>query len=398
MKKRVVVGLSGGVDSSVAAHLLVEQGYEVIGLFMKNWHDDSVVISRECPWLEDSNDALIVAQKLGIPFQTIDLSQEYQERIVDYMFREYEQGRTPNPDVLCNREIKFDIFLKTALKLGADYVATGHYCRRTETHNAAGNVTYHLLAGRDKDKDQSYFLCQLNQAQLSKALFPIGELEKHAVRQIAREQQLVTADKRDSQGLCFVGKVRLPEFLQQKLLPKPGRIVEVPADAPIFERTLVGVGAADHDELAELTAPYSYAPEVGKVVGKHNGAHYFTIGQRKGLNVGGTPLPLFVLATDTHENVVYVGQGEDHPGLHRPGLFMPTEDTHWLREDLRLSVGDSARYRARIRYRQQLEAVTLRQRTEGLYLVFDEPQKSIAAGQFAAWYQGEELVGSGVIA
>ena len=398
MKKRVVVGLSGGVDSSVAAHLLVERGYEVIGLFMKNWHDDSVVISRECPWLEDSNDALIVAQKLGIPFQTIDLSQQYQERIVDYMFREYEQGRTPNPDVLCNREIKFDIFLKTALKLGADYVATGHYCRRAETHDAAGNVTYHLLAGRDKNKDQSYFLCQLNQAQLSKALFPIGELEKHAVRQIAREQQLVTADKRDSQGLCFVGKVRLPEFLQQKLLPKPGRIVEVPADAPIFERALVSVGAEGHNDLAELTAPYPYTPELGKVVGQHNGAHYFTIGQRKGLSVGGTPLPLFVLATDTHENIVYVGQGEDHPGLHRPGLFIPTEEIHWLREDMRLLPGESARYRARIRYRQQLEDVTLFQQSEGLYLVFDEPQKSIAAGQFAAWYQGEELVGSGVIA
>ena len=398
MKKRVVVGLSGGVDSSVAAHLLVERGYEVIGLFMKNWHDDSVVISRECPWLEDSNDALIVAQKLGIPFQTIDLSQQYQERIVDYMFREYEQGRTPNPDVLCNREIKFDIFLKTALKLGANYVATGHYCRRTETHDAAGNVTYHLLAGRDKNKDQSYFLCQLNQAQLSKALFPIGELEKHAVRQIAREQQLVTADKRDSQGLCFVGKVRLPEFLQQKLLPKPGRIVEVPADAPIFERALVSVGAEGHNDLAELTAPYPYTPELGKVVGQHNGAHYFTIGQRKGLSVGGTPLPLFVLATDTHENIVYVGQGEDHPGLYRPGLFVPTQEVHWLREDMRLLPGESARYRARIRYRQQLEDVTLFQQPEGLYLVFDEPQKSIAAGQFAAWYQEEELVGSGVIA
>ena len=398
MKKRVVVGLSGGVDSSAAAHLLVEQGYEVIGLFMKNWHDDSVVISRECPWLEDSNDALIVAQKLGIPFQTIDLSQQYQERIVDYMFREYEQGRTPNPDVLCNREIKFDIFLKTALKLGADYVATGHYCRRTETRDAAGSVTYHLLAGRDKNKDQSYFLCQLNQAQLSKALFPIGELEKHEVRQIAREQQLVTADKRDSQGLCFVGKVRLPEFLQQKLQPKPGRIVEVPADAPVFERALVSVGTEGHNDLAELTAPYPYTPDLGKVVGRHNGAHYFTIGQRKGLNVGGTPLPLFVLATDTHENIVYVGQGEDHPGLHRPGLFIPTEEIHWLREDMRLLPGESARYRARIRYRQQLEDVTLFQQPEELYLVFDEPQKSIAAGQFAAWYQGEELVGSGVIA
>ena len=398
MKKRVVVGLSGGVDSSVAAHLLIAQGYEVIGLFMKNWHDDSVVISRECPWLEDSHDALIVAQKLGIPFQTIDLSKEYKERIVDYMFREYEQGRTPNPDVLCNREIKFDIFLKTALTLGADYVATGHYCRRTESQDAAGNITYHLLAGHDKNKDQSYFLCQLNQWQLSKALFPVGELEKREVRHIAREQELITADKKDSQGLCFIGKVRLPEFLQQKLQPKPGRIIEVPAEAPIFEHTLAIAGTEDTDDVEVLTAPYEYEASLGKVVGQHNGAHYFTIGQRKGLGVGGTPLPLFVLATDTQENIVYVGQGDEHPGLYRPGLFIRAEEIHWLREDLRLSSGESAHYRARIRYRQMLEDVTLFQRTEGLYLLFDCPQKSVAAGQFAAWYQGEELVGSGVIA
>ena len=398
MKKRVVVGLSGGVDSSVAAHLLVAQGYEVIGLFMKNWHDDSVVISRECPWLEDSNDALIVAQKLGIPFQTIDLSKEYKERIVDYMFHEYEQGRTPNPDVLCNREIKFDIFLKTALKLGADYVATGHYCRRTDSYDEAGNPTYHLLAGRDKNKDQSYFLCQLNQAQLSRAMFPIGELEKSEVRHIAREQGLITADKKDSQGLCFIGKVRLPEFLQQKLQPKPGRIIEVPASALLYERALIATSAEEEEDIATLVAPYEYEAEIGKVVGQHNGAHYFTIGQRKGLGVGGTPLPLFVLATDTQENIVYVGQGDDHPGLYRPGLFIRTEETHWLREDLRLAVGESARYRARIRYRQALEEVTLTQRSEGLYLLFDQPQKSIAAGQFAAWYHGEELVGSGVIA
>ncbi len=398
MKKRVVVGLSGGVDSSVAAHLLVAQGYEVIGLFMKNWHDDSVVISRECPWLEDSHDALIVAQKLGIPFQTIDLSKEYKERIVDYMFREYEQGRTPNPDVLCNREIKFDIFLDTALRLGADYVATGHYCRKTESRDAAGNVTHHLLAGQDKNKDQSYFLCQLNQAQLGKALFPIGELEKSEVRHIAREQELVTADKKDSQGLCFIGKVRLPEFLQQKLQPEAGRIIEVPSDAPVFERILASTGADEPNDLTTLTAPYQYEPRVGQVVGQHNGAHYFTIGQRKGLSVGGTPLPLFVLATDTQNNIVYVGQGDDHPGLYRPGLFICSEETHWLRDDLRLSIGESARYRARIRYRQALEDVTLIQRDEGLYLLFDCPQKSIAAGQFAAWYDGEELVGSGVIA
>ena len=400
MKKRVVVGLSGGVDSSVAAHLLLEQGYEVIGLFMKNWHDDSVVISRECPWLEDSNDALLVAQKLGIPFQTIDLSAEYKTRIVDYMFNEYARGRTPNPDVLCNREIKFDIFLKTALKLGADYVATGHYCRKAETTDGAGATTYHLLSGKDKNKDQSYFLCQLNQAQLSRALFPIGELEKPEVRRIAREQDLITADKKDSQGLCFIGKVRLPEFLQQKLQPKPGPIIEIPAQAPIFDKALVTTEGEvdDSSDLSTLAAPYAYAESLGKTVGQHNGAHYFTIGQRKGLNVGGTPLPLFVLATDTEKNIVYVGQGDEHPGLYRPGLFIEQAETHWLWEDLRLLSGDSARYQVRIRYRQELEKATLYQTTEGIYIIFDRPQKSVAAGQFAAWYQGEELIGSGVIA
>jgi tRNA-specific 2-thiouridylase len=399
MKKRVVVGMSGGVDSSVAAHLLVEQGYEVIGLFMKNWHDDSVVISRECPWVEDSQDALIVAQKLGIPFQTIDLSKEYKERIVDYMFHEYEQGRTPNPDVLCNREIKFDIFLKTALRLGADFVATGHYCRKAESLDDQGNKTYHLLAGKDQNKDQSYFLCQLNQEQLSKALFPVGEMEKAEVRQMARDLDLVTAEKKDSQGLCFVGKVRLPEFLQQKLLPKKGKIVEIPKDAAIFAPQLATVSnaEADSESLSELAAPYLYHPDLGKVVGEHQGAHYFTIGQRKGLNVGGSPEPLFVLATDTDENIVYVGQSDQHPGLYRPALFVTNTETHWLRDDLRLNDGEEARYQVRIRYRQELQEAMLYQTPEGLYIVFDRPQKSIAAGQFAAWYDGEELIGSGVI-
>ncbi|MGD1893598.1 MAG: tRNA 2-thiouridine(34) synthase MnmA [Cyclobacteriaceae bacterium] len=399
MKKRVVVGMSGGVDSSVAAHLLVEQGYEVIGLFMKNWHDDSVVISRECPWVEDSQDALIVAQKLVIPFQTIDLSKEYKERIVDYMFHEYEQGRTPNPDVLCNREIKFDIFLKTALRLGADFVATGHYCHKTETIDAEGRTTYHLLAGKDRNKDQSYFLCQLNQDQLSQALFPIGEMEKSEVRQLARELDLVTAEKKDSQGLCFIGKVRLPEFLQQKLLPKKGKIVEIPKDATIFERQLATASntKADTESLSELATPYPYHPNLGKVVGEHQGAHYFTIGQRKGLNVGGSPEPLFVLATDTDENIVYVGQSDQHPGLYRPALFVTNDEIHWLRDDLQLTEGEEVRYQVRIRYRQELQEATLYQTAEGLYIVFDHPQKSIAAGQFAAWYDGEELIGSGVI-
>ncbi|MEK6477192.1 tRNA 2-thiouridine(34) synthase MnmA [Catalinimonas sp. 4WD22] len=398
--KRVVVGMSGGVDSSVAAYLLKEQGYEVIGLFMKNWHDDSVVISRECPWLEDSNDALIVAQKLDIPFQTIDLSKEYKERIVDYMFNEYERGRTPNPDVLCNREIKFDIFLKTALKLGADYVATGHYCRKAETVHADGSTTFHLLAGKDGNKDQSYFLCQLNQEQLSKAMFPIGELQKVEVRQIAREQDLVTADKKDSQGLCFVGKVRLPEFLQQKLQPKPGKIVEIPAEAAVYERSLAVAGTSDAEpaSLNDLSAAYEYSADMGKEVGSHNGAHYYTIGQRKGLNVGGTPKPLFVIATDTDKNIVYTGQGGDHPGLYRPALFISRAEMHWVREDLQLKNGESSSFQVRIRYRQPLEKATLYQEHDGLYIVFERPQKSIAKGQFAAWYQDDELIGSGVIA
>ncbi len=397
--KRVVVGMSGGVDSSVAAYLLKEQGYEVIGLFMKNWHDDSVVISRECPWLEDSNDALIVAQKLGIPFQTIDLSKEYKERIVDYMFKEYEHGRTPNPDVLCNREIKFDIFLKTALRLGADYVATGHYCRKAETVSADGSMTYHLLAGKDQNKDQSYFLCQLNQEQLSKALFPIGELQKSEVRQIAREQDLATADKKDSQGLCFVGKVRLPEFLQQKLQPKPGKIVEIPADAPVYAGSLATIGGETSavEQLSDLSSAFTYSADMGRSVGTHNGAHYFTIGQRKGLNVGGTPEPLFVIAVDTEENIVYTGQGSEHPGLYRPALFIQQAEVHWVRNDLKLNASQSEDYLVRIRYRQPLEKATLFQREEGLYIVFDRPQKSIAKGQFAAWYRDDELIGSGVI-
>ncbi len=397
-KKRVVVGMSGGVDSSVAAYLLLEQGYEVIGLFMKNWHDDSVTISKECPWLEDSHDAMIVSEKLGIPFQAIDLSKEYKSRIVDYMFDEYQKGRTPNPDVLCNREIKFDIFLKAALKLNADYIATGHYCRREEfTEN--GKKVYRLLAGKDDNKDQSYFLCQLTQDQLSRALFPVGELTKPEVREIARKQNLVTADKKDSQGLCFIGKVRLPEFLQQKLLPKKGDVLEIPSDATLFADQ-VPAGTIDNlkaDQLRALARPFHYETGDGEVVGEHNGAHFYTIGQRKGLHIGGTPKPLFVLETDTENNVIFTGQGDDHPGLFRPGLFIPSEDVHWVRPDLALDINDSAEYMVRIRYRQPLEKACLYQLEEGMYIIFDQPQKAIARGQFAAWYREDELIGSGVI-
>lgn len=395
MKKRVVVGLSGGVDSSVAAYLLKEQGYEVIGLFMKNWHDDSVTISDECPWLEDSNDAMLVAEKLQIPFQTVDLSEEYKERIVDYMFREYKMGRTPNPDVLCNREIKFDVFMKIALGLGADYVATGHYCRKGVIEKD-GEKVYQLLAGKDPGKDQSYFLCQLSQKQLSQTLFPVGELLKSEVRKIASEQNLITADKRDSQGLCFIGKVRLPEFLQQKLAPKDGVIVEIPAnyknykvDTPSF--------TSEKDELDFLSAKYSYNKEDGKQVGVHHGAHYFTKGQRKGLAVGGTKEALFVIDTDVEENIIYAGQGKSHPGLYRRGLFVKPEETHWIREDLRLKEDEKMEVQARIRYRQPLEKATLYETSSGLYVIFDKPQSAITEGQFVVWYNDEELLGSGVI-
>ncbi|RMG25118.1 MAG: tRNA 2-thiouridine(34) synthase MnmA [Bacteroidetes bacterium] len=396
--KRVVVGLSGGVDSSVAAYLLQAQGYEVIGLFMKNWHDESVTLSGECPWLEDSNDALLVAQKLGIPFQTIDLSAAYKQRIVDYMFREYQQGRTPNPDVLCNREIKFDIFLDKALRLGADFVATGHYCRK-ETLEVEGRTLYRLLAGADANKDQSYFLCQLRQEQLAKALFPIGELKKGEVREIARKLDLVTAEKKDSQGLCFVGKVRLPDFLQQQLQPKTGPIIEVPSDSPIYTQRLQELSRLNGSpqRIRLLAQDYAYQPSDGQEVGQHDGAHFFTIGQRKGLRVGGKPEPLFVIATDTRRNIIYTGMGEQHPGLNRPGLFIPVADLHWLRPDLELPLGSSARYDVRIRYRQPLQPATLYRQPEGLYVIFDQAQRGITPGQFAAWYQQDELIGSGVI-
>ncbi|MGB1186060.1 MAG: tRNA 2-thiouridine(34) synthase MnmA [Flavobacteriaceae bacterium] len=385
--KRVVVGLSGGVDSSVTAYLLQQQGYDVIGLFMKNWHDDSVTISKECPWLEDSYDAMLVAEKLGIPFQTVDLSAEYKQRIVDYMFVEYERGRTPNPDVLCNREIKFDVFLKIALELGADFVATGHYCRKGQVE-IKGTTHHRLLAGVDNSKDQSYFLCQLNQVQLAKILFPIGELTKLEVRKIAKEQGLVTAEKRDSQGLCFVGKVSLPEFLQQQLAVKTGRIIQIPDSHPMYQ--------IKREETPEgLASKYSYSAADGAEVGTHDGAHFFTVGQRKGLAVGGTKEPLFVLATDVEQNIIYVGEGKFHPGLLRSALWIAQAEMHWVRPDLVLH--EPMQVWARIRYRQPLAKAMLYPTPTGLYLVFDQPQSAIAAGQFAAWYLEDELIGSGVI-
>ena len=385
----VVVGLSGGVDSSVTAHLLKEQGYNVLGLFMRNWVDESVTIHDECPWIEDSNDAMLVADKLGIPFQVIDMSAPYQERIVDYMFGEYERGRTPNPDVLCNREIKFDPFLKTAMSIGADFVATGHYVRK-ETIEKDDKQVHRLLGGLDSNKDQSYFLCQLNQEQLSKAMFPIGHLQKSKVREIAAEAGLATAEKKDSQGLCFIGKVRLPDFLQQKLQPKPGNVWEIPADSKLFD--------SERDSLEMASAPYDFHPKHGKKRGQHNGAHYYTVGQRKGLNIGGSPKPLFVLGVNTEFNAIYVGQGDDHPGLYRTALKINNQEVHWVRNDLKLEEGQTARYRGRIRYRQPLVDITLHQQDDALYIEFDFPEKAITPGQFAAWYLEDELVGSGTIA
>lgn len=385
--KRVIIGLSGGVDSSVAAYLLLQQGYEVIGLFMKNWHDDSVTLSDECPWLEDSNDAMLVADTLGIPFQTVDLSEQYKARIVDYMFAEYKRGRTPNPDVLCNREIKFDVFLDIAFSLGADFVATGHYCQKGEIITSS-NTTYQLLAGADSNKDQSYFLCQLNQAQLAKTLFPIGGLQKSEVRKIAAEQGLITAEKRDSQGLCFIGKVSLPDFLQQKLAVKKGDIVQVPSSHPMYSEL--------HESTPEgLAKKFTYVSTDGKKVGTHNGAHFFTVGQRKGLAVGGTVEPLFVLATDVKTNTIYVGEGKNHPGLYRYALWISKEDVHWIRPDL--ATDHPMEIQARIRYRQPLAKAMLHPSSTGVFLVFDTPQSAIAAGQFAAWYLHDECIGSGVI-
>ena len=393
--KRAIIGLSGGVDSSVAAYLLKEQGYEVIGLFMKNWHDDSVTISDECPWLEDSNDAMLVAEKLGIPFQTVDLSKEYKERIVDYMFNEYEKGRTPNPDVLCNREIKFDVFMKIALELGADFVATGHYCRKGILKKDDREI-FQLLAGKDGNKDQSYFLCQLSQEQLAKSLFPIGELTKPEVRKIAADLDLVTAEKRDSQGLCFIGKVRLPDFLQQQLKPKEGVIVEIPKEMEFYAEKSFNFDS-EIEKLKYLSSKLKYTSNDGKIVGKHQGAHYFTKGQRKGLAVGGTPEPLFVIDTDVTENIIYTGQGKKHPGLFRKALFIHNTELHWIRKDLELKNDESIEVMARIRYRQPLQKAKLYKTDSGLYIEFENPQSAITEGQFAAWYLGEELVGSGVI-
>jgi tRNA-specific 2-thiouridylase len=390
--KRVVVGLSGGVDSSVAAYLLIQQGYEVIGMFMRNWHDETVTLSNDCPWIDDANDALLVAQHLGIPFQVVDLSAQYKDRIVDYMFREYEAGRTPNPDVLCNREIKFDVFLKEALALGADYVATGHYCRKL----IHADGTHGLLSGLDGNKDQSYFLCQVSQEQLQRALFPIGDLTKAQVREIASEQGLLTAEKKDSQGLCFVGKISLPTFLQQQLAAKPGPIIEIPSTLPQYE----SYQTIPHDlaHVVELAKPFTYEASMGDQVATHQGAHYYTIGQRKGLHIGGRPEPSFVLATDTQTNVIYSGQTDEHPGLYRRALKLSSKEINWIQPIPEESLKNGVSCSIRIRYRQALQEGTLIQKEGVLYILFEKPQRGITPGQFAAWYLNDELIGSGIIA
>ena len=393
--KKVIIGLSGGVDSSVSALLLKQQGYEVIGLFMKNWHDESVTISDECPWLDDSNDAMLIAEKLEIPFQTVDLSKEYHSRIIDYMFNEYENGRTPNPDVLCNREIKFDIFLDIALNLGADYIATGHYCQVNKI-NKDDKEIYRLLAGADEKKDQSYFLCQLNQKQLSKVIFPIGHLTKSDVRDIAKKNDLITAAKKDSQGLCFVGKVKLPDFLKQRLTPKKGKVIKIDSESLKQEIDLNEVKSKEK-ELELLSAPFSFSPDDGEEIGEHNGAYYYTVGQRKGLNIGGFSEPLFVLETDVSKNIIYVGMGESHPALFKRALFVSSNEIHWIREDLKINENQTMNINFRIRYRQPLQSGTIYKFKKGLYILFDKPISSVTSGQFVSWYIDNELIGSGII-
>ncbi len=398
MKKKVVVGLSGGVDSSVAAYLLKEQGYDVTALFMINWHDTTGTLSGDCPWKDDLIFAELVAKKIGIPFHTIDFSKQYKKRIVDYMFSEYKAGRTPNPDVLCNREIKFDLFVKAALKFEADFIATGHYCKK-ETIKKDGTAIFRLMAGDDKNKEQSYFLCQLSQEQLKMALFPVGHLHKAQVRDIAWQQKLPTADKKDSQGICFVGKVDLPAFLQQKLSPKEGDIIEIPVDLPVYDhyKRITAKKSYSEGRLKDICGKFKYSRSDGEITGKHNGAHYFTIGQNKGLNIGGKAEQSFVISIDVQNNIVFTGQGQHHPGLYGKGLFISLKNIHWLREDLKLLPGESNKYLVRIRYRQPLQKASLYMQEEGLYIIFNKSQRGISPGQFAAWYDGNELLGSGII-
>ncbi|TVQ13357.1 MAG: tRNA 2-thiouridine(34) synthase MnmA [Bacteroidetes bacterium] len=396
MQKKVIIGLSGGVDSSVAAWLLKEQGYDVTALFMINWKDSSVTLSGDCSWEEDIILAQLVARKIGIPLEVVDSTDKYKESVVEYMFSEYEKGRTPNPDVLCNREIKFDVFHEAARKFGADYIATGHYARTEKLTTEKGEVT-RLLAGTDSNKDQSYFLCQLSQEQLNNVLFPIGDIDKPEVRRIAAKLELASAHKKDSQGICFVGKVDLPTFLQQKLAPKTGQVIEIDENDPVLLDICRQFDELDKSMPERVCGEFDFSKMEGTIAGEHPGAHYYTVGQRKGLNIGGKLKPLFVLGTDVEKNIVYVGQGHDHPGLNRKGLFIAKDEIHWIRPDLALQPGEEKKCRARIRYRQELQDATLMMRENGLYILFDQLQRGVAAGQFAAWYYDDEVVGSGVI-
>ncbi|MBP9987489.1 MAG: tRNA 2-thiouridine(34) synthase MnmA [Bacteroidales bacterium] len=390
-KMKIAVGLSGGVDSSVAAYLLKQQGYDVFALFMQNWNDATGTLHGDCEWEEEQSVARMVAKKIGIPFHFVDLSAVYRKRVVDYMFAEYAAGRTPNPDVLCNREIKFDAFLKCAQELGADYVATGHYCRKEEFTDKDGKTIYKILAGSDGNKDQSYFLCQLNQEQLSKAIFPIGDITKPEVRRIAHKAELPSADKKDSQGICFVGKVDLPVFLQQQLKAKQGDVVEIFSD--FYE------GLPERSTLDELAQPFVYQKSDGRVIGCHQGAQFYTIGQRKGLNIGGHKEPIFIIATDIQNNIIYVGEGYNHPGLYRPALYIEQKEIHWIRPDMEMQQGEQRNYLVRIRYRQPLQRATLIRTEDRMYITFEQPQRGISAGQFAVWYTEDgEMQGSGVIA
>lgn len=397
MKKKVVIGLSGGVDSSVAAWILKHKGFDVTGLFMRNWHDSTGLLQSDCHWEDDMMFAEMVAKKIGIPFHQVDLSEQYRNRVVNYMFSEYEKGRTPNPDVLCNREIKFDSFAEEAKRLGGDFVATGHYCRKEVLKTDRG-IIYRLLAGKDENKDQSYFLCQLDQKQLSQALFPVGDLTKPEVRKIAEEQKLPTARRKDSQGICFVGKVHLPTFLQQKLKATRGSVVEIPSDICV-NKTLPGLpgDSLKDEELELLSEPQKYEPSDGILIGDHHGAHFYTIGQRKGINIGGHNEPLFVIDTDVKNNILYVGEGQSHTGLYRKGLFIRNVEIHWIRPDQCLKEGDAKEYMVRIRYRQPLQKAKIFMRQTGIYIIFSKHQRGITPGQFAAWYSDDEVIGSGVI-
>ncbi len=392
MKKKVVIGLSGGVDSAVAAYLLKQQGYDVHALFMINWKNSSVTLSGDCTWEEDQMVAQMVAKQLDIPLHVVDSSERYMSHVVDYMFDEYAKGRTPNPDVLCNREIKFEIFSRYAQELGADYVATGHYCRKEMFKAPDGNTYARLLAGTDPNKDQSYFLCQMSQSQLKNVLFPVGDIIKPEVRRIAAEIKLACAKRKDSQGICFVGKVDLPVFLQQKLKSREGNIVELTPDAFVYRHR-----NDDPNDYRALSKPYIYTEDDGFIIARHIGAQYYTIGQRKGLNIGGHKNSTYVLATNVDTNTIYIGEGDDHPGLYRKALFIREDEIHNIRPDKALKVGDRHRCKVRIRYRQPLQDAELIREQEGMYILFCEAQKSVTPGQFAAWYDGDELMGSGVI-